>query len=109
MAPAAARSLERRKIELRFRAYELPAQMQQGTAPIALLVRLAPKVGERARLQLLLVLVAARKLHRLLDPTVAPPCVGIAAPLRMQCAHSREGAPQRHTGDDEALTETVEQ
>jgi hypothetical protein len=40
--------------------------MQQGTAPIALLVRLAPKVGERARLQLLLVLVAARKLHRLL-------------------------------------------
>ena len=83
--------------------------MQQGTAPVALLVRPAPKVGERARLQLLLVLVAARKLHRLLDPTVAPPCVGIAAPLRMQCAHSREGAPQRHTGDDDALTETVEQ
>jgi hypothetical protein len=26
----------------------------------------------------------------------------------MQCRHSYEGAPQRHTGEHETLTETVE-
>jgi len=83
--------------------------MQQGPTLFALFVRLAPKVAEDARLQILLVLVAARELGRPLDPTVAPPCVGIAAPLRMQCAHACEGAPQRHAGDDKALTETVKQ
>ena len=41
--------------------------------------------------------------------TVAPPGVGIAAPLRMQCAHSSEAAPQGHAGADEALAKTVEQ
>src|SRR6516164_2725889 len=72
--------------------------MRQGPTLFALFVCLAPKVAEDARLQILLVLVAARELGRPLDPTVAPPCVGIAAPLRMQCAHSCEGAPQRRTG-----------
>jgi hypothetical protein len=83
--------------------------MQQGPTLFALFVRLAPKVAEDARLEILLVPVAARELGRLLDPTFAPPCVGVTAPLRMQCAHSREGAPQRHAGEDKALTETVKQ
>src|SRR5215472_6208275 len=40
---------------------------------------------------------------------VAPPCVTMAAPLRMQRPHRRKAAPQRHIRDDEALTKTVKQ
>ena len=56
----------------------------------------------------LLVLVAAAKLRGLNGVEIPPPGVTVAAPLRMQCRHSYEGAPQRHASDDEALTETVE-
>jgi len=101
--------LEHWKIELRFGPYQPPAEMQQRPSLDDLFVRLALEMAEDAGLHILLVPVAARELRRPLKPTVAPPRVGITAPLRMQCAHPREGAPQRHTGDDEALTETVEQ
>ena len=66
-------------------------------------------MAERAILQDLLVLVAAAKLAWFNGVEIPPPGVTVAAPLRMQCRHSREGAPQRHASDHEALTETVEQ
>ena len=71
--------------------------------------RLAHKMAERAVQHLLLVLVAALELRWLNGVEVAQPGVAIAAPLRMQCGHTGEGAPQWHAGGDEALTQPVEQ
>jgi len=56
----------------------------------------------------LLVLVAAAKLRGLNGVEIPPPGVAVAAPLRIQCRHSNEGAPERRPSDHEALTETVE-
>ena len=66
------------------------------------------QIAEGTIQQDLLVLVAAAKLRGLNGVEIAPPSVAVAAPLRMQCRHSYEGAPQRHAGAHEALTETIE-
>ena len=52
---------------------------------------------------------AATKLAWLNGIEVPAPGVAVAAPLRMQCRHPREGAPQRHASVHETLAETVEQ
>ena len=66
------------------------------------------QIAEGTIQQDLLVLIAAAKLRGLNGVEIPPPGVAVAAPLRMQCRHSYEGAPQRHASDHEALTETVE-
>ena len=69
----------------------------------------ADEGANRAVEHALLVIVAAFELDGLDGVEMAPPGITIAAPLRMQCLHPSKRAPQRHAGDDEALTETVEQ
>ena len=66
------------------------------------------QIAEGAMQQDLLILVAAFKLRGFNGVEVTPPGVAVATPLRMQCRHSYEGAPQRHASDHKTLTETVE-
>jgi hypothetical protein len=70
---------------------------------------LAPQIGKGAVKHFLLVRVAAFKLNGLNGVEVAPPGVGIASPLRMQCPHPGEAAPQWYTRSDKAAAKTVEQ
>src|SRR5439155_23648078 len=106
--------LEQGKIELRLGSLETPPQMQPWLRRFCRARRRpclgeADQVAERAVKDELLVLVTAFELPGLNGVEMAPPDVAVPGPLRMQCAHPREGAPQRHAGADEAPTQAVEQ
>ena len=105
--------LERGKIELRLGSLETTPQMQPRLRRFcrARRPRLgeADQVAERAVKDELLVLVTAFELPGLNGVEIAPPHVAVPGPLRMQCAHPGKGAPQRHTGADEAPTQAIEQ
>jgi hypothetical protein len=99
---------ENGKIEQCLGSGETPTQVLPGISLLGGVFYLPDQIAEGAIQQDLLVLVAAEKLRRLNGVEIPPPGVAVAAPLRMQCRHSYEGAPQRHPGDHEAPTETVE-
>src|SRR6516225_6326572 len=101
--------VQQRKIDLRLRAGETPAQIAPGVAAASGSLSFADKMADRASQDNLLVFVAALELAGLNSVEVAPPSVGIAGPLRMQCPHPGEGTPQRYAGADEALTQAIEQ
>src|ERR1700738_1367470 len=105
---------DQRKIELRLGSGETSTQMQPRICRFRRFRR-RPRLAEPDQVadwaveHALLVLVAALELRGLDRVESAPPGVAIAAPLRMQCAHPSPGAPQRHAGADEALTQAIEQ
>ena len=100
---------EKRKIELGLGSGETPAQVQPRISFCGGGFRLAPQIGKGTVKHFLLVRVAAFKLNGLNGVEVAPPSVGVASPLRMQCPHPGEAAPQWYTRSDKAPAETVEQ
>ncbi len=99
---------ENGKIEQCLGSGEAPTQVLPGIFLLAGVFELPDQVAEGTVQQNLLVLVAAAKLRGLNGVEIAPPSIAVAAPLRMQCRHSYEGAPQRHAGAHEALTQTIE-
>ena len=95
-------------IKLCLGAGEAATQITPGIRLRSGVFQLADQIAEGAVLQDLLVLVAAAKLRGLDGIEVAAPGVAVAAPLRMQSRHADKRAPQRHSSDHQALTETVE-
>ena len=85
--------VENRKIEPCLGSNETPTQVQPGIFLFSGVFHLPDQMTEGAILQDLLVLVAATKLAWLNGVEIPPPGVTVTAPLRMQCRHSREGAP----------------
>ncbi len=100
--------LENGKIEPRLGSGERIEIVPPGISLRSGLFYLPDQLAEGTSQQDHLVLVAAAKLRGLDGVEVAPPGVAVAAPLRMQRRHADEGAPQRHAGTHEALTEPVE-
>lgn len=95
-------------IETRLGSGETPTLVLPGISLGSGLFYLPDQLAERTLQQDQLVLLATAKLSRLDGVEITPPGVAVSAPLRMQCRHAHEGAPQRHAGAHEALTETIE-